>query len=268
MEIMKEFILVEWNKVRKYTAFWVMLILYVVGVLGLSLIIYEFHKESIGGGRPGSAQLFGSPFDYPDIWQTISWISGWLFPILGLLLITLITNEYTFKTHRQNVIDGWSRDQFISVKWLWVFKFSGAAAVVAFLTVLLVGAMSSTPFSASGMENILWVFLQSVSYMALALLVGVLIRRAGLAIVLYLLYTFVLMYILRHYVNEIDSSAQVGAYLPLTLSNELIAFPFLKTALKGQLTPPPPTYALVIGSLVYPLLMYWWMIFKFRKADL
>jgi ABC-2 type transport system permease protein len=266
---MKEFIWVEWNKVRKYTAFWVMLILYIVGVFGLNFIVYQFHKENLGSGRPpGTAQLFGSPFDYPDVWQTISWNSGWIFPILGLLLITLITNEYTFKTHRQNVIDGWTRDQFISVKWLWVFKFSGVATVVAFLTSLLFGAMGNTPFSASGMVNILWVFLQSISYMALALLFGVLIRKAGLAIVLYFLYTYVLMYMLRHYVNEIAPSAQVGAYLPLTLSNELIAFPFLKTALKGQLTPPPPTYALVIGSLVYPVLIYWWMIAKFRKSDL
>ena len=27
-----------------------------------------------------------------------------------------ISNEYTFKTHRQNIIDGWSRKQFITSK--------------------------------------------------------------------------------------------------------------------------------------------------------
>ena len=43
-------------------------------------------------------------------------VSSFLLFIAGLIMIILVTNEYSFKTHRQNVIDGVTRTQFIVTK--------------------------------------------------------------------------------------------------------------------------------------------------------
>jgi hypothetical protein len=70
--------------------------------------------------------ILGSPFAFPDVWQTVSWNSTLTFIIPAILIITLTTNEFTYKTHRQNIIDGWSREQFIGVKLIEVVLLSPA----------------------------------------------------------------------------------------------------------------------------------------------
>ncbi len=57
-----------------------------------------------------------SPYDFAHTWQTTSYVGGWLLLLPGLLLILLITNEFSFRTHRQNIIDGWARKDFYNVK--------------------------------------------------------------------------------------------------------------------------------------------------------
>ena len=79
-------------------------------------IMNNSFPKSRGQGQGLAQNLLGSPFAFPDVWQTVSWNSTMLFIIPAILIITLTTNEFVYKTHRQNIIDGWSRKQFISVK--------------------------------------------------------------------------------------------------------------------------------------------------------
>ncbi len=45
--------------------------------------------------------ILGAPFAFPEVWQTIAWNSGMLILLPAILIITLTTNEFTYKTHRQ-----------------------------------------------------------------------------------------------------------------------------------------------------------------------
>jgi hypothetical protein len=255
-------------KVRHYRAFWILAGLFVACVFGLCYIVYAL-SASVGeqSGKAASQMLLGNPFEYPDLWNTMSWLSGWLLFIPGLIIIMLMTNEYTFRTHRQNVIDGLSRTQFITVKLLWVLVLSVLAAVTAFLSVILFGAFGSGGFTVSGMHYVLYFFVESLSYMMLALLFGVLIRRSGLAIGMLFLYLFVIKYFLASTINH-NNTLQIGDYTPLRISDDLLPFPFLKAALKGKIQAPPPVYILLLGSFVYMGLFYWLMRWRFRTADL
>jgi len=264
---MQQLIRTEWMKVRTYKAFWIMAGIFVVAAIGLNYIIYvltnSIHEQT---GKTAGDALLGKPFSFPDVWNTVSWLSGWLLFIPGMIIITLISNEYTFRTHRQNIIDGWTRAQFISVKLLWVVSLSALVAVVAFATALVFGFIAGTPFS-GGIEYIGYFFLESLSYLMAALLVGVLIKRAGLAIGLYFLYIFVLKYLIVAMVNR-ENTLQIGSYIPLNITDKLIPFPFIKDAVKRAIQPPPPVYVLLMGSLAYLGLFYWWMLHKFRTDDL
>src|SRR5215472_7235119 len=105
---------IEWMKVKNYRTFWILLALTIVSIPAFNYTVYDLMDNSFPKVRGKS--LFGSPFAFPDAWQTITWNSSLLFIIPAILIITLSTNEFTYRTHRQNVIDGWSRSQFIYVK--------------------------------------------------------------------------------------------------------------------------------------------------------
>src|SRR5215469_2405622 len=100
-------LLVEWLKLRRYRTFWILMAMTLLSIPGLTYLLFDLMKNSFPKGA-GKA-ILGSPFAFPDVWQTVSWNSTLLFILPAILLITLTTNEFTYKTHRQNIIDGWSR---------------------------------------------------------------------------------------------------------------------------------------------------------------
>jgi ABC-2 type transport system permease protein len=173
---MQQLIRTEWMKVRTYKAFWIMAGIFVIAVIGLNYISFSLNNSiHVQAGKTAGDALLGNPFAFPDVWNTVSWMSGWLLFIPGMLLITLIANEYTYRTHRQNIIDGWTRTQFISVKLLWVVTLSVLGAVVAFATALVFGYTEGSPFG-GGISYIGYFFLESLSYLMAALLFPVCFR--------------------------------------------------------------------------------------------
>jgi hypothetical protein len=54
--------------------------------------------------------LLFNPYDFNNTWQS-TWPDR-VFYYSPAMLIILITNEYSFRTNRQNVIDGWSRNGY------------------------------------------------------------------------------------------------------------------------------------------------------------
>ena len=75
-----------------------------------------------------------------------------------------------------------------------------------------------------GWEKVLYLFVLNLNYMGLSLLIALFIKRSGLAIGLFFLYAFILDNLLGAIVNKITSS-QVGNFLPLQASDEMLPFP-------------------------------------------
>ncbi|MES1161281.1 MAG: ABC transporter permease, partial [Bacteroidota bacterium] len=132
---------VEWMKVRNYRTFWILLAITLLSIPGFSYMLFNIMDNSFPKQKGKS--ILGSPFGFPDVWQTVSWNSSLLFIIPAILIITLTTNEFTYKTHRQNIIDGWSRRQFVSVKLIEVLLLSVLATIAVFLTAFLFGYLNN-----------------------------------------------------------------------------------------------------------------------------
>lgn len=258
----------EWMKIRSYTAFWILSGLFVVGVIGLNYSVWAIRQSvDVKAGKANAETVLGSPFAYPDVWNTTAWLSGWVLFIPGLIIIMIMTNEFTYRTNRQNVIDGWTRKQFIDAKLLWVVLLSVVAAVSCFISALIFGGIGDVPFTADKMVYVLYFFLESFTYLMAALLFGVLLRRSGLAIGLFFLYTMLLKNIISGLLNHF-LPGQIGSYFPLKSSDELIPFPFIKNLTKGAIAAPPPLAALLSVSIVYVGIFYGWMLYKFRNDNL
>src|SRR4249920_2835928 len=105
---------IEWMKIKNYRTFWILLAITFICIPAFNYSFYDLTDNSFPKIKGKS--ILGTPFSFPDVWQTVAFNSSLLLFIPAILIITLTTNEFTYKTHRQNIIDGWNRNQFIGVK--------------------------------------------------------------------------------------------------------------------------------------------------------
>jgi ABC-2 type transport system permease protein len=225
---MTELLNIEWLKIKRYRTFWILTGLF---VLLLPLWNYQVAKGMITMGSKGGPSFLNTAYTFPEVWANIGFWASYFIWFLAILIIIVTTNEYQFRTNRQNVIDGWSRMQFFHAKAGMVVVLSIAATAYVFALGALFGLVSS-----GSLRFVLWEFRQvgyffilSLDYLGFALLIAIWIRRSGLAISLFLLYTMIIENILKTVINH-QSNMPYGGLLPLQASDELLPFPVLQMA--------------------------------------
>lgn len=251
----------EWLKVKHYRTFWILLGLFFLASFGVTYIAIELMKTA----RDKSSGIFNlSPFDFPAVWRTISFLNSYITLLLGFLVVILVSNEYTFRTHRQNIIDGWSRQQFALSKTFWIVGLSVFAVVVTFITALVYGAIyGQLGFSLQDSQYLFYLLLQALLTLSIAGLLAVLMRRAGVTIVVYMVY--VMMENLP--VSLIDRFlGSWGRLFPLETADRLMGYPLLEKMLPDDKGFPPAVY---IGfAVAYILLFNFFINRKLAKSDL
>jgi ABC-2 type transport system permease protein len=265
---MLELLKIEWMKLRNYRTFWILLILYLVSIVGINYIAFRI-QENIYEQKAtkGAAEMIvgARPYAYPLVWQMTSYMTSFLLFVPGLMMIIFITNEYSFKTHRQNIIDGWSRSNFISVKLVETVLFAILSTIMVFITSLVFGSMQDKGFTWENLRYVGYFFLQALSYGLFAVLFAILFRRGGLAIGVFFLYAVVLENLLAGILNKYGGN--IGRYLPLESADNLIPLPVFKQV-QHQLMKPQNVPALLIAVTVYLLLYVVIIQRKFVKDDL
>ncbi|MBL7702915.1 MAG: ABC transporter permease [Ferruginibacter sp.] len=267
---------IEWLKLKNYTAFKVMALFFVIGVFALNYIVYIINKNIVNN-VPGAGLVSFSPYDFDTTWQSTSYATGFILLLPALLLLMLFTNEYTFKTHRQNIIDGLSRQQFISVKIMMALIFAVAATLLVLISASIFGLASGTAFSLKGIKFTGYFFLKALSYNLIAILFSVLVKRTGFAIGVFFIYMgfenivsqlLNVLSIKLKRENNIDLG-NVGDYLPMNAADGLLEFPDnpIKT-MSQSIMPSDYTWIVFALALAYLILFYFWSRRKFINADL
>ena len=132
----------EWLKIKKYPAFWWMTGIVLLTYPGINYIFYQIYRELLDKNDQAAAVLkmmVGNPFTFPEVWHTVAYASSIFVIIPSIVVIMFITNEYTYKTHRQNIIDGWSRNEFMISKMIDVLIISVIITLLYALVALVVG---------------------------------------------------------------------------------------------------------------------------------
>ena len=262
---MNQLLKIEWLKVKNYKAFWIFTILYAFAIVGINYTGYYTNELAIEN-MPASKMLLGTPYGFPKVWQTVGFMSSWLLYFPGILFIMLLTNEFNFKTHRQNIIDGWTRQQFITVKFVFALLFSLAATIFNVLVALLFGFVTTgSHFTFAGMENVLYILIQTVAYILFAMFLGILFRKSGATIAVFFLYGLIFEWLIAALVNFNFNLSPIGYFLPLQVTDVMLPIPFgTKIIYKGA----PPVWTLVLASLIYIAAYYYFALKKFTKEDL
>ncbi|MCK5277390.1 MAG: hypothetical protein KAK04_02615, partial [Cyclobacteriaceae bacterium] len=127
---------IESRKQTTSSGFWILLTLHVAVLLLASMNFNSFLKSAniMINNLPDIDLSLKPILQFPDIWQNLTYISGYFKIILALIVITSVSNEFTNSTLRQNIIDGLSRRE-------WLFTKIGLAKILALCSTLLVLAI-------------------------------------------------------------------------------------------------------------------------------
>lgn len=206
----------ELRKLLPYRTFWIILLLY-----GVLLVLFLYSSSAL---RINGQQLGTDFYRFPGIWMRLTYIASYFNLLLGILMITLITDEYAFRTFRQQVIDGLFRSDLVAAKFLVVAFIALVCTVFVGLTGLGFG-MSYTPavtpaLAFSNAMHLVYYLVQGLGYMSLAVLVAFLIKKNGLAILLFLLYTVVVEPLIHWRVED-----ALDQYFPMKVFSSLTPTP-------------------------------------------
>jgi ABC-2 type transport system permease protein len=218
--------------------------------------------SSVGGRQRGEASDMLRLFTEDNIWATTTFFTGFLLYLPGMVIINLFINEVNFKTHRQNIIDGWKRETFIYTKIGLIFCISVVVMIMNLIATFVMCQVTNVPFTFSRLDILAFSFLQSFIYLMFALLLATFFRRSGIAIIVYFLYGLLLEWLLFWLVREVSKEA--ANFLPLQVADSLIPFPIKG----GPYDSIPAVYYVLIGALIYLGLYIYLTTRKYKYDDL
>jgi hypothetical protein len=213
--------------------------------------------------KQGEGQDILRLFSTDSIWNTVCFWTSMLLYLPGMIIISLFINEVNFKTHRQNIIDGWKRETFIYTKIGLIVCISIAVTLMNIVATFVMCQITKIDFSlTSGLDTLGLCFLQTFIYLMFALLLATFFRRSGVAIIIFFIYGLILESLLMWLFSKIYPGVQY--FLPLEVADALIPFPQMKhiyADLPGQ-TP------LLIGAIAFLALYIFLTVRKYKFDDL
>lgn len=185
---------------RKYfynRTFWVLSILYVTLIVLVFMGAEAFINNvvtNVGKNSSVSVPTF-SLYSFPYVWHNLTFLAGFFKIFLAFIVIIFVTNEYNYKTIRQNVMSGMSRADFLLSKVIFVFFISIAVTLILFLSAFFMGLSHTEHIhSAIVFSKIFFVpayFLEVFTFLLMAMMFAFLLQKQGLTIGIFALYYYV-----------------------------------------------------------------------------
>ncbi len=252
---------IELHKIRSNRSFKVLATLYIIGLLvtGMGVMPFlQWMKRKFAEFDADEIDPTILPFyEFPDIWQNLTSVVIYFKILLALSLIYSITNEYTYRTIRQNVIDGLSKHEFIWSKIIMAGFLSLASAVALFVIGLITGLIYSYDVSIGAIfedtQFLFAFFLQLFAFLLFTQFLATLIRKPIMTMGLMFLWVVIIE-------NGVFIWAQVKHQewavnlLPVKSINALIHSPFPKYAfmeIQDYVALPELGLVLLYGALFY-----------------
>ncbi|HSD13185.1 MAG TPA: ABC transporter permease [Flavobacterium sp.] len=235
---MKRLLNIELQKLWKNRASRVLIITYFVLICFISLIASI--KFDLGPFKFDAAE--SGIFNFPYIWHFNTYFVAWLKLFLAVVIVSMIANEYSYGTLKQNLIDGMSKKEFILSKFITVLLFAGISTLFVFIVTLILGYSFSSynelSIVFSDLEYLFAYFIKLVAFFSFCLFLGILIKRSAFALGFLMLWFFIekIIYGLmgKFVFEDFDKASVIFKYFPLESMSNLIVEPisrlsFIKT---------------------------------------
>ncbi len=173
---------IEFHKLKYNRASKVLSIIYFALLTSIALIaaikfdigFFKFHLAEQG------------IFNFPYIWHFNTYMASIFKFFLLLVIVSMMANEYSNKTLKQNLIDGLSKKEFILSKFYTVVVFAAVSTIFVFVISLILGLIYSDYNEISiiftDLEYLLAFFIKLVGFFSFGLFMGILIKRSAFAV--------------------------------------------------------------------------------------
>jgi ABC-type transport system involved in multi-copper enzyme maturation permease subunit len=229
---MNRLLQIEFQKIWKNKASRILTIAYFV-ILSFIALIASI-KFKIGNFELQIAEQ--GIFNFPYIWHFNTYIAAILKFFLAIVIVSMMANEYSYGTLKQNLIDGFSKKEFIQSKFITVLVFALASTVFVFIMSLILGLSFSSyneiDIVFSDLEYILAYFLKLTAFFSFCLFLGILVKRSAFAIGFLFVWNIIEGIIIGFlkwevYVNS-NNYQYITQFLPLESMSNLIKEPFTR----------------------------------------
>ena len=227
---MKRLLSIELQKIWKNKASRVLTLTYFILLTFIALIasikfdlgIFKFHLAEMG------------IFNFPFIWHFNTYVAAILKLFLAIVIVSMMANEYSYGTLKQNLIDGMSKREFILSKFLTVVLFATVSTIFIFVMSLILGfSFSSYTESSivfSGLSYLLAYFIKLVGFFSFCLFLGILVKRSAFALGFLLVWN-IIEGIIKGVLSfklfpESTTASSIMQFFPLETMSNLITEPF------------------------------------------
>jgi len=176
-------------------------------------------------------------FNFPIIWHLNTFFASQFKFFFAIVVVSMIGNEYSNKTIKQNLIDGLSKKEFILSKFYAIVFFSLVSTVLIGFISVCVGLYYSSynEFSIIIQETdfLIAYFVKLVGFFSLCLCLGMLVKRSAFALAfLFILYIFEwILFGLIAWKSDVNMADKIQNFFPLKSMYKLIEQPFQRVAM-------------------------------------
>ena len=173
---------IEIHKLKHNKASKVLIIIYFALLMSIALIAAI--KFDIG---PVQFHLADQGiFNFPYIWHFNTFMAAIFKFFLLLVIVSMMANEYSNKTLKQNLIDGLSKKEFVLSKFYTVILLALISTVFVFIVSIALG-YSYSDFNelsivTTDLEYLFAFFVKLVGFFSFGLFLGILVKRSAFAV--------------------------------------------------------------------------------------
>lgn len=265
---MNNLLYIEWLKIKKYKTFWILIGFFVTLLPLWNYGLSNGFLKLSGNNKSGGVDIINNAYTFSSVWGNIGWWTSIFVVFITILTIIITSNEYTYRTNRQNVIDGLTRIQFYHSKYLMVLIFAIFTTIYSFIIGMVFGIANDDMSNFPGeIGKLFHIFILSLNYYSFGLLIAVLFKRSGISIGLFFLYTMIIESLLKSLLNW-KLTYDIGNFLPLQASDELLPFPMIEIVKKmTQIEVSFSNQTYVIASIIWIVVYYLIGRFRLLKSD-
>ncbi len=209
------------SRILTLTYFILLSFIALIAAIKFDIGVFKFHLAEMG------------IFNFPFIWHFNTYVAAWMKFFLAIVIVSMMANEYSYGTLKQNLIDGLSKKEFILSKFLTVVLFAFGSTVFVFIMSLILGYSFSsyTEFGIvfSDLDYLLAFFVKLTGFFSFCLFLGILVKRSAFALGFLLVWSIIEAIIrgilaFKIFPNS-DTDKKITQFLPLESMSNLIVNP-------------------------------------------
>lgn len=220
-------------------------------------------------------------FNFPLIWHIIPFFASYFKLFFALIVVSMVANEYSYRTVKQNLIDGLSKKEFILSKFYFIVAYTLLSTLFIGIATLVIGLIHSSHTNLDvifiDLEFIAAYFFKLLGFFSFCFFLAVLIKRSAFALGALVVTAFVELIIYENlqwnWANE-EIATNIMMFAPFTALYNLINQPIQRIVM---ISSPDKTdlaydyavhwYEIMIVSVwtfIFIYLSYWFL----KKRDL